>query len=60
MPYDRRDLIGHWVRKSQQTQRMCGHACCRNRRVHGANMPVILPNRLLRRASDDDLADHFH
>jgi hypothetical protein len=39
---------------------MCPHACCRNRRVHPANMPVILPRRLLRRASDDDLAEHYN
>jgi hypothetical protein len=38
---------------------MCPHACCRNKRVHPANMPVVLPSKLLRRASDDDLADHF-
>ena len=38
---------------------MCPHPCCRNRRVHPSNFPVILPNRLLRRASDDDLAEHF-
>jgi hypothetical protein len=60
MAYDRRDLIGHWIRKQQAEQRMCGHACCRGYRVHPKNMPVILPNRLLRRASDDDLAKHFH
>ncbi len=39
---------------------MCGHACCRGHRVHPRNMPVILPDRLLRRASDKDLAEHFH
>jgi len=38
---------------------MCPHACCRNKRVHPANMPVILPSRLLRRASDEDLAEHY-
>lgn len=54
--YDRRDLIGHWVRKQQPTQRVCGHACCRGRRVHPENYPVILPSALLRKASDDDLA----
>lgn len=55
----RRDLIGHWITKRQRTQQMCTHACCRGKRVHPENMPVILPNRLLRRASDDDLAEHF-
>jgi hypothetical protein len=38
---------------------MCPHACCRGYRVHPGNYPVILPNKLLRRASDFDLADHY-
>jgi uncharacterized protein (DUF433 family) len=57
--YDRRDLIGHWIKKTQAAQRMCGHACCRGKRVHPENYPVILPDRLLRRASDEDLAEHY-
>jgi hypothetical protein len=57
--YNRRDLIGHWVRKEQNTRRPCTHACCRGYRVHPANYPVILPNRTLRRASDEDLRTHF-
>jgi hypothetical protein len=57
--YNRRDLIGHWIRRSQPTQRMCTHACCRGRRVHPENMPVILPNKLLHRAKDEDLAAHY-
>ena len=57
--YSRRDLIGHWVRKKQPVQQMCQHPCCRGKRVHPANYPVILPNPLLRRASDKDLAEHF-
>jgi hypothetical protein len=58
-PYNRRDLIGHWVKKTQPVQRMCGHACCRGRRVHPDNYPVILPDKLLRRASDDDLTEGY-
>lgn|SRR5215469_7208972 len=57
--YNVRDLIGHWVKPRSAEGRMCPHACCRNKRVHPANMPVILPNGLLRRASDDDLAAHY-
>jgi len=57
--YNKRDMIGHWVAPASAQGKMCPHACCRNRRVHPANMPVILPNKLLRRASDDDLAEHF-
>jgi hypothetical protein len=57
--YSRRDLIGHYITKQQKTQRPCTHACCRGYRVHPANYPVILPSRTLRRASDEDLRDHF-
>lgn len=59
MPYDRRDLIGHWVRKTQPTRQPCTHACCRGYRSHPEHWPVIPPSRQLRRAPDDDLAAHF-
>jgi hypothetical protein len=59
MAYNRRDLIGHWIRTDQKTQRPCTHACCRGYRVHPENMPVILPSKTLRSASDNDLRDHF-
>jgi hypothetical protein len=58
--YNRRDLIGHWITRRQREQRPCTHACCRGYRVHPGNYPVILANRTLRRASDDDLAQHFN
>lgn len=57
--YNRRDLIGHWVKKSQPVQRMCGHACCRGKRVHPENYPVVMPDKLLRRATEDDLAKGY-
>jgi hypothetical protein len=57
--YNRRDIIGHWVTKQARTQQMCQHACCRGYRVHPQNYPVILPNPLLRRASENDLAWHY-
>ena len=57
--YNTRDLLGHYVAPKSAGGKMCPHACCRNKRVHPANMPVILPSRLLRRASDDDLAEHY-
>lgn len=57
--YNRRDLIGHWVKKKQPAQRMCTHACCRGRRVHPKNYPVILPSSLLRKASEEDLAKGY-
>jgi hypothetical protein len=55
----RRDLIGHFIRTQQRTQQPCTHACCRGYRVHPSNYPVILPDRTLHRASDEDLAQHF-
>lgn len=57
--YNVRDMLGHWIRPRSAQGKMCPHACCRNKRVHPDNMPVILPNRLLRRVPDDDLAEHF-
>lgn len=59
MSYNRRDLIGHYIEKRQRTEQPCGHACCRGFRVHPENYPVILPSRTLRRATDDDLQEHF-
>jgi hypothetical protein len=59
MAYSVRDLLGHFVKPRSMRQKMCPHACCRNKRVHPANMPVILPDKLLRRASDEDLAEHY-
>ena len=59
MAYNRRDLIGHWVKREQWQQQPCQHACCRGYRVHPKNYPVILPDRTLRRARDEDLAQHF-
>ena len=59
MAYSRRDRIGHFVRKQQQTRRPCTHACCRGYREHPANYPVILPDRTLRRARDEELQQHF-
>ena len=60
MAYSIRDMLGHFVAPKSAEGKMCPHACCRNRRVHPANMPVILPNKLLRRASDDDLIAHYN
>ena len=59
MSYNVRDLLGHFVKPRSERDHMCKHACCRNKRVHPENMPVILPNKLLRRASDDDLMAHY-
>src|SRR5262245_40305207 len=51
-------MIGHWVTPASAAGKMCPHACCRNKRVRPANYPVVLPNPLLRRASEQDLAQH--
>lgn len=57
--YNRRDLIGHWILKRQPSQQPCTHACCRGFRVHPENYPTVPPKRLLRRASEEDLSEHF-
>ena len=59
MSYNVRDLLGHFVKPKSAKGKMCPHACCRNKRVHPKNMPVILPSKLLRKASDKDLAEHY-
>jgi len=57
--YNRRDVFKHWIRKEQRADRPCTHACCRGFRPHPEHYPVILPSRTLRRASDENLAQHF-
>lgn len=59
MTYNRRDQIGHWVRKDQQIYRPCHHACCRGYRAHPHNWPVVPAAHALRRASDDQLERHY-
>lgn len=59
MTYDRRDQIGHWVKKDQQTNRHCKHACCRGYREHPGNWPIIPGSKRLRGASDEQLAAHY-
>ena len=57
--YNIRDMIGHFVSPRSRQGKMCPHACCRNKRVHPENMPVILPSKLLRQASEEDLMKHY-
>ena len=57
--YNRRDRIGHWVRRNQPDDRHCRHACCRGYREHPDNWPLIPAARQLRGASDDKLAAHY-
>jgi hypothetical protein len=59
MAYNRRDLFAHWVRREQPAGKPCGHACCRGYRSHPEGYPVTLPARVLRGASDDQLAKHY-
>jgi len=57
--YNRRDQIGHWVRKQQPVYRPCHHACCRGYRAHPSNWPVIPARWVYRTATDDQLAAHY-
>jgi hypothetical protein len=57
--YNRRDLFKHWIRRDQQPNRPCTHACCRGYRPHPEHYPVVMPARYLRNASEDDLAEHY-
>lgn len=57
--YNIRDLLGHWVKPRSMREKMCPHACCRGKRVHPANFPVILPRKLLRESTDRELMQHY-
>jgi hypothetical protein len=59
MTYDRRDQIGHWVKRDQQILRPCRHACCRGYRAHPSAWPIIPASRALRRATDEQLAARY-
>jgi hypothetical protein len=59
MAYDRRDQIGHWVKRDQQILRPCRHACCRGYRAHPHSWPIIPASRALRRATDEQLAARY-
>ena len=59
MAYDRRDQIGHWVKRDQQILRPCRHACCRGYRAHPHNWPIIPASYALRRATDEQLAARY-
>jgi hypothetical protein len=59
MVYNRRDQIGHWVRKNQAAHRHCQHACCRGYRTHPDNWPLVPASRQMRRASDEKLMAHY-
>jgi hypothetical protein len=59
MTYDRRDVIGHWVKRDQPILRPCRHACCRGYRAHPHSWPIIPASRALRRATDEQLAARY-
>jgi len=59
MPYNVRDMLGHFVRPRSAEGDMCEHACCRGRRQHPKGMPKILPSKALRHASDENLAARY-
>jgi hypothetical protein len=57
--YNRRDLFSHWVRKDQQAQRPCTHACCRGLRAHPDNYPRTKRAAWLKHASESAVADWY-
>jgi hypothetical protein len=54
-----RDLLGHFVKPRSIRARCARTPAAGTSGVHPANMPVILRSKLLRRASDEDLAAHY-
>lgn len=57
--YNRRDQIGHWVRKQEPVYRPCKHACCRGYRAHPSNWPIIPAKMAYRTATDEQLGAHY-
>jgi len=53
--YNVRDQLGHYVAPVSAEDHPCPHACCRNKRVHPANLPVRLDRQYLRGLSDAEL-----
>src|SRR5262249_40459313 len=54
-PGQARDQIGHWVKPPSMREHPCPHRCCRNARVHPANLPVRLSRDYLRGLSEPEL-----
>lgn len=52
--YNIRDLFGHFVRPRSREGRLCPHKCCRGKRIHPRDEPLIANKALLRAMSDDD------
>lgn len=57
--YNTRDILGHFVRPKSAKGDLCQHSCCMGRRPHPERFPLILPPRMLKQASDDELAEHY-
>lgn len=58
MPYDVRDILGHWVKPTTREAGPCPHACCRGRRPHPDKFPLLWPTKELHRASERQLMYH--
>jgi hypothetical protein len=59
--YSIRDLLGHFVKvpPSRNQDGMCPHKCCRGKRPHPENWPVLLDRKTLRTASEAELLAHY-
>lgn len=57
--YNVRDILGHFVKPRSDRGDLCQHRCCKGRRVHPDKFPEILPRRMLRGMTDEELAEHF-
>ena len=57
--YNIRDILGHFVRPRSAKGDLCTHSCCLNRRRHPENWPAYLRPRMLLKATDEQLAEHY-
>ncbi|HMD25235.1 MAG TPA: hypothetical protein VKH61_14135 [Streptosporangiaceae bacterium] len=58
-PYNVRDTLGHYVRPKSARGDLCPHSCCQGKRRHPARLPAYIPPKMLKQASDNQLAEHY-
>jgi hypothetical protein len=57
MRYSIRDLLGHFAKRPQEGK-PCPHKCCKGRRRHPAERPIIPDRDVLRAMSEEALVRH--
>lgn len=59
MPYNVRDILGHFIRPETREGAKCPHPCCNGKRPHPDNLPVMLSKSSVRSLTDAQLVQHM-